>query len=127
MSVPWRFAASMIVSPAKAEIVSPFSLNSMVSALSTGSFIFIGSPSDLVREVLGHAADRVRRRLAEAADGSVRHRDRELLQELLVPFLRFHELRGLRGAHAARRALAAGFVLEEPHEVQCRVARAVLV
>src|SRR5258708_23885595 len=102
----------MMVSPANAEMVSPFSLNSIVSAFPTGSFIFM---SHLVREMLGDAADRIRRRLAEAADRRVGHRHGELLEERAIPLRRFHEMRGLRGAHAARRALAARFVLEELH------------
>src|SRR5262252_1179733 len=122
MSVPWRLAAWMIVSPAKAEMVSPFSLNSMVSA-ATGSFIFM---SDLVREVLRDAADGIRGGLAQAADRRVGHRDRQFLQQRRVPLLRFHEVRGLRGANAAWRALAARLVLEEAHEVQRRVARLVV-
>src|SRR5258706_15876877 len=104
MSTPWRLAAWMMVSPACAEMVSPFSLNSMASALPTGSFIFM---SDLAREMLRDAADRVGRGLAEAADRRVGHRDREFLEERLVPLLRFHQLRRLGGADAAGRALAA--------------------
>src|SRR5690349_10082662 len=124
MSVPWRLAAWMIVSPAKAEIVSPFSLNSMVSAFPASSFILI---SDLVREMFRDAADRVGSRLSETADRGVGHRDRKLLEERRVPLLRFHEVRGLRGADPARRALAARLVLEEAHEVQRRVARLVVL
>src|SRR5689334_21324343 len=108
MSVPWRLAAWMIVSPAKALIVSPFSLNSMVSALAASSFIFM--PSNLVRKVLDHAADGIRRRLAQAADRRVRHRDGELFQQLAIPFRPLHQHRGLLRARAARRALAAGLV-----------------
>src|SRR6185295_16648087 len=102
----------MMVSPANAEMVSPFSLNSIVSA-PTGSFIFI---SDLVREMLRDAANRIGRRLAEAADRGVGHRDRQLFQQSRVPPGRFHQVRGLGGADAAGRALAAGLVLEEAHE-----------
>src|SRR5260221_11146223 len=124
MSTPCRLAAWMMVSPACAEMVSPFSLNSMTSALPTGSFIFM---SDLAREMLGDAADRVRCRLAEAADGGVGHRDRQLFEQILVPLLRFHQLRGLRGADAAGRALAARLVLEEAHQGQRGVARLVVL
>src|SRR5690242_4617999 len=101
----------MIVSPAKAEMVSPFSLNSMVSAFAaTRSLSFI---SNLVGEVLRDATDRVGCRLPEAADGRIGHRDRKLLQQCLVPPGLRHQVRGLAGAHAARRALAARLVLEE--------------
>src|SRR5689334_2986683 len=117
MSTPWRAAAWMMVSPAKAEIVSPFSLKSIVSALAARSFSFI---SDLVRKMLGDAADRIGRRLPQAADRRVGHGDRELLQERLVPLPRLHQARRLRGADAARRALAARLVLEEAHEVERR-------
>src|SRR5688572_28288440 len=112
----------MMVSPAKAEMVSPFSLNSIVSAFPTGSFIFM---SYLVREMLRDAADRIRRRLSESADRGVGHRHRELFQQRVVPFGRFHQVRRFRGADAAGRALAAGFMLEELHQVQGRVARLV--
>src|SRR5262245_51016800 len=126
MSTSWRFAAWMIVSPANAEIVSPFSLKSMVSAAAVArSFSFIRS--DLVREVLRDAANRIRGSLAQAADRRVGHRDRELLEELLVPFLRLHQLGRLRGADPARRALPARLVLEEAHQVHRRVARAVVL
>src|SRR5687767_2857972 len=111
-----------MVSPAYAETVSPLSLNSMVSAPTGGSFIFM---SYLVREMLRDTANRIRRRLPQAADRGVGHRDRKLLQELVVPLLRFHQVRGLGGAHAAGSALAARLVLEEAHQVQRRVARAV--
>src|SRR5688572_20685269 len=113
MSTPWRFAAWMIVSPAYAETVSPFSLNSIVSAPTGGSFIFM---SDLVREMLRDATNGIGRGLPQAADRGIGHRDRELLEELVVPLLRLHQRRGLRGAHAARRALAARLVLEEAHQ-----------
>src|SRR5437588_554771 len=80
MSTPWRFAAWMIVSPAKALTVSPFSLKSMVCVFPTGSFIFI---SDLVREVLDHAADGIRRGLPQPADRRVGHGDVQLLEQRL--------------------------------------------
>src|SRR5689334_1673765 len=124
MSTPWRLAAWMMVSPASALTVSPFSLKSMVSVFPTGSFIFM---SDLVREVLHDAADGIGRRLAQAADGCIGHGDVQVLQQRLVPLRRFHEMRGLRGADAARRALPARLVLEEPHQVQRRVARLVVL
>src|SRR5450631_3095485 len=114
----------MMVSPAKAEMVSPFSLNSIVSAFAASSFIFM---SHLVREMLRDAANRVGRGLAEATDRCVGHRDRKLLEERRVPLGRAHQSRGLRGAHAARRALAAGLVLEELHQVQRGVARLVVL
>src|SRR3954471_15693492 len=112
----------MMVSPAKAEIVSPFSLNSIVSALAASSFIFI---SDLVPEVLDHAPDGIGGRLPEPADGGIGHGDGKLLEQLAVPPRRFHQLRGLDRAGAARRALAAGLVREELHHVGRRVARLV--
>src|SRR5450631_4388955 len=114
----------MMVSPAKAEMVSPFSLNSIVSAFAASSFIFM---SHLVREMLRDAANRVGRGLAEAADGRIRHRDRKLLEKRRVPLRGFHEMRGLRGAHAARRALSARLVLEELHQVQRGIARLVVL
>src|SRR5690349_3630266 len=125
MSTPWRSAACRIVSPAKAEIVSPFSLNSMVSAFEARSFIFMRSY--LVPEMLRHAADRIRRRLPEAADRGVGHRDRQVLEELAIPLRRLHQVGGLHGAGAARRALAARLVGEELHHVERGIARAVVL
>src|SRR5262245_13896165 len=104
MSTPWRFAAWMIVSPANAEVVSPISLKSMVSsAAAARSLSFMRS--HFVRKVLRDAANGIRSGLPEPADRCIGHRDRELLQELLVPLRRLHQLRGLRRADAARRAL----------------------
>src|SRR5687768_14189319 len=122
MSTPWRAAAWMIVSPAKAEMVSPFSLKSMVSAVAASSFIFI---SDLVRKVLRDAANGIGGGLPEAADGGIGHRDRQLFQQLAVPPGLLHQVRGLHGADAAGRALAAGLVGEELHHVRRGVARLV--
>src|SRR5579862_1166805 len=125
MSTPCRLAAWMMVSPAKAETVSPFSLNSMTSVPTGGSFIFI--VSNLVRKMLRDASNRVRRRLSQAADGCVRHRHRKFLEKFLVPLGGLHQARGLRRADAARRALAAGLVLEETHEVLRGVPRLVVL
>src|SRR5258707_14523150 len=102
MSTPWRFAAWMMVSPACAEMVSPFSLNSMTSALPTGSFIFM---SDLAREKCRDALGRVWPRRAVAPDGGVRHHARQLLQQNLGPLLRLHPLRGPLAGDAAGGAL----------------------
>ena len=116
----------MMVSPAKAEMVSPFSLNSIVSA-PTGLVHLHAIAAPRAGEVLRDAADRIGRRLPEAADRRVGHRDRELFEQRVVPLRRFHQLRGLGGADAARRALAARLVLEEAHQVQRRVARLVVL
>src|SRR3954463_1441917 len=105
MSTPWRSAAWMMVSPSKAEIVSPFSLKSMVWAFAARSFIFMCL--NLVPEVLHDGADRVGSSLAEAADRRVGHRDRKLLEQLAIPLRLLHELHRLGGADAAGRALAA--------------------
>src|SRR5688572_27920474 len=101
MSTPCRFTARMMVTTAYAQTVSPLSLNSIVSAPTGGSFIFM---SYLVREMLRDTADGIWRGLAEAADRGIGHRHRELFQQLGVPHLRFHELGRLGSAHAARSA-----------------------
>src|SRR3954470_13119201 len=123
MSTPWRPAAWMMVSPSKAEMVSPFSLKSMVWALAARSFIFMCL--NLVPEVLHDGADRVGRGLSEPADRCVGHGDRELLQQLPIPLRLLHELHRLGGPDAAWRALPARLVLEELHEVHRGIARAV--
>ena len=60
---------------------------------------------------------RIRRGLAQTADRRVHHRLRQLLQQRGVPPLLLHQLEGLDRADAAWRALAAGFVGEELHQV----------
>ena len=81
----------------------------------------------LVGEVLHDAAHGVRRRLAEPADRRVGHGRPSSSSSVGVPALGRHQLDRLRRADAARRALAARLVREEAHEVERRIARAVLV
>src|SRR5581483_3644871 len=125
MSTPWRFAAWMIVSPGIAETCSPFKVNGIALCSSSAMSFMVVSSRDLVREILDHALDRIRRRLVEAADGSIGHRLRQLVQERLIPFRRLQQLNGLRRADAARRALAARLFGEEFHHVERGVARAI--
>src|SRR3546814_3759424 len=68
-------------------------------------------PRHLLREMLEHGQQRVRRRLTEAADRGVAHRSAEIAQQALVPAVAPHQLDRLLAANAAGRALAAGFVL----------------
>src|SRR3954454_22425798 len=84
MSMPWRSAVFSSVSPAYASAARPFSVIGIVSGLRT-ALMFGGS--DLVREVLHDAAHRVRRRLAEAADRGVGHRQRQLFDQALIPLV----------------------------------------
>src|SRR5947207_5408144 len=69
------------------------------------------------REELQNAQQRVRRRLAQAADRRVLHQLGQLSEQTDVPRPLLHQLRGLLAADAARCALAAAFVLEEAHQV----------
>src|SRR5262249_35115364 len=72
----------------------------------------------LLREILQHAQERVRRRLAEPADRGVAHGVRELRQQRLIPGSGCHQRSGLLGSRPAGRALAAALVLEEAHQVE---------
>src|SRR5947209_1832519 len=75
------------------------------------------SSRDFLREVLDDGESRIRRRLAEPADGRIHHRLRQLGQERLVPRGTLHELERLDGSDATGRALTAGFPGKESHEV----------
>ena len=70
---------------------------------------------------------RIRGRLAEAADRGIAHRLAQLVEQFPVPHRPLHQHRRLLGADAARRALAAALVLEEAHQVQRRALHAVLL
>src|SRR3546814_9100472 len=65
--------------------------------------------------------------ISEAADRGIAHDLRQLLEQRRVPGLLAHQLHRLLGAVAAGRALAAGLVLEEAHEVEGRGLQVVLV
>ena len=110
-------ATCQMVSPARASTSRPSSVNVI------GFIVVIGShhcpaACQILAEILEHAAQRIGRRLAEAADRGVAHRGGQLVQQRLVPRPGCHQLDGLLGADAAGRALAAAFVLEEPHQVE---------
>src|SRR6478752_909492 len=107
MATPARSAACRMVSPRKAWTGLPSRTNSTR-----------GRSGDFIGKVLLHAAYRVRRRLAQAADGSIGHDLVQVIQGGVVPMGRLHQLGRLRRAHAAGRALAAAFGGEEPHGVQ---------
>ncbi len=81
----------------------------------------------LVSKIGLHAAHRVGRRLSEAADGGVGHDLIQVFERGVIPLRSLHELRGLAGADAAGRALAAAFVLEKAHDVERGVAGPVLI
>src|SRR3546814_20877299 len=81
----------------------------------------------LLREVLEDRHQGIGRRLAEAADRGVAHDLRQLLEQRRVPGLLAHQLHRLLGAVAAGRALAAGLVLAEAHEVEGRGRQVILV
>src|ERR1039457_1913955 len=87
----------------------------------------IAASADLMGEMLGNAVDRIRGRLAEAADRSVGHGLRQLLQQRPVPDLLGHQTAGLRGSDPTRRALTAGLVLEKAHHVESGVACAIVL
>ena len=81
----------------------------------------------LFGEIAQHQIEGVGRGLAQTADGGVAHHLRQLGQQRRVPHRLRHQRSGLGRAHAAGRALAAGFVLEEAHHVARRVHGAVPV
>src|SRR5690348_17023748 len=126
MSMPWFFAVVWIGSSGRPTTVWPFSLNSIgiiasCWGLTRSMAVAPFSSTHFVREIPHHAQRRVRRRLAQPADRRVHHRLRQLLQERLVPLLPVHHLQRLHRADPARRALAAGLVLEERHQVLRRI------
>src|SRR5213075_1958706 len=117
MVTPCFLAVSMIFSSGRPITVWPLSLNSMGIMAScwvvTRSIWLL----HLLREISHHRQRGVGRRLPKAADRGVHHRLRQLFQQRLVPLALFHEDQRLGGADAARRALAAGLVVEELHQV----------
>src|SRR6266568_6491075 len=149
MSTPWRRAAWRMFSSGRAVTARPLSMNSTacgpVSLVSiavmsaspsrncpgpmrpTSAARTLGSSFDLVAEMLDHAADRIGRRLAEAADRGIGHGLRQFFEQPLVPARRREQSGGFLGADPAGRALAAGFVGEEAHDVQRRVAGPVML
>src|ERR1019366_356208 len=92
-----------------------------------GSRITALSSADLMGEMLGDATDRIRGGLAEAANRSIGHGLRQLLQQRPVPDRLGHQTAGLRGSDTARRALATGLVLEKAHHVEGGVACSIVL
>ncbi len=181
MSTPWRAAAWMIVSPANAAMVSPFSLNSIVSALRPGRSSSFANPLCYRRKKTRtrRNAESTERTLDDATPSngianihawlfsasscpsvlSALHGFNQISSGKCLATQRiglgaawprpqieasaittesssssawshfFASMRcaALRGADAARRALAARLVLEEAHQVQRRVARLVVL
>src|SRR5438309_6057882 len=134
----------MMVSFGSAVSATPFSLNSVgltSRTLSSGAFIpapFVecadadssecaAKSFDFVRKILDHTRDRIGRRLSQPANRRVGHRLRELVQEGGVPIRLREQADGLFRSYAAGRALAARLVGEELHQVERRVARAVVL
>src|SRR5262245_22575664 len=118
MTTPCLRAVSMISSSARPTTVLPLSLNSI--GIVAACWVLSRSIAnallrELVRKVLHHAEQRVRRRLAEAADRGIRHRLGELVEQRLVPLALRHQRERLGGPDPARRALPTGFVPEKPH------------
>src|SRR5579863_3669494 len=123
--MPWRVAASIRLSSARPVTAVPFNVKwtgfgagfdstarSMTVSTATRSPSF-----DFLWKVLHHGQRRVRRRLSEAANRCVNHRLRELRQERLIPAAPLHQREGLGCADATGRALPAGFLRKELHEV----------
>src|SRR6476659_6275815 len=111
MSMPWRFAVWISVSPANASTPRPFSVIAIVWSWGRALMLF----SDLVREVLDDAAQGIRRGLTEPADRRVGHRDRQFFEQVAIPVVPLDHAGRLLGADPARRALAARLVGEELH------------
>src|SRR6185312_12752477 len=117
ISVPSRLATSQIVSPSAAWTGLPSRVNSIVPAI-----------SELLTEVRQQMVDRVWRGLAEAADGRIAHHGFEVAQRGLVKrAVLLQQRHYLAGAFAARRALAATFMLEELKQIERRRLGAVVI
>src|SRR5688572_29383230 len=119
--MPSASAVSMMLRSARAATDFPFSVN-VTSLASSAVLVWCIRDSsfpllDFLGEILQHGQLRIGRGLAETADRGVHHRLRQLLQQRLVPVLLAHQAERFLGAHAAGGALAARFVLEEPHHV----------
>src|SRR4026207_103521 len=104
----------MMVSSGRPITVLPLSLNSIGIIASccvvTRSIANASLAFDLLREIPHYGQRGIRRRLPQAADRSVHHGLRKLLEQRLVPLARFHQRQCLGSAHAAGGALATGFV-----------------
>ena len=72
----------------------------------------------LAGEVFQDSDEGVGSRLAEAANRGVAHGVRQFCQQTCIPRPLRHQLDRLLAADPAGRALAAGFILEEPEQVQ---------
>src|SRR5260370_400315 len=111
----------MMVSCANASTSSPLSLKTMrscSSACANGAFMLRLSILELVREILEHARNRIRRGLAQPADRSVGHGLRQVLEERQVPARFRHQADRLLGADAAGCALPARLVGKKLHQVE---------
>src|SRR5260221_11308263 len=115
--MPQCLALSIKVSSVRPTPVLPFTLTSTgivaACAVLMRSIGCLRPSRYLVREVFHHRKDRVGGRLPQPAYGCVHHRLGKFLEQGLVPLLFFDELQRLGRAHAAGRALAAGFLGEE--------------
>src|SRR3984957_9693797 len=76
------------------------------------------SDRELLWKVFNHSRQWIRGGLAEPADRGIAHSLAQFVEQFAVPHRPFHQQRRLLGAYAAGRALAAAFILEEPHQVQ---------
>ena len=81
----------------------------------------------LMREVFVDAANRIWRGLSKPANRGITHHLRQVFQRASIPNRCQHQRGGLGGADTARRALAATFVLEKPHDVESCIARTVVM
>ncbi len=130
MSTPLRSATSMIVSPAAAassDAVQPEGdrlLRYRVRAARSSSLTFAARAGSSL--ITTHAIGFGAACPSPQIDASIIACDK-LVEQRRVPLRARHQRDRLFGAHAARRALAAGLVGEELHQVERRVARAVVL
>src|SRR5690554_1145183 len=144
MAMPSRLAISRMVSSSRPLTSRPLiskvtiSASDCITSFLVIAFILDSSASvpehtrpkssKLLREILDHTVDRIRRRLTKTANRRVNHDLRQVGESIEIPLvIFFNQLHRLRGTHTARRALTARFVLKETHHVARGVGRGILV
>src|SRR5690348_16765708 len=133
MSMPSRWATCHMVSPGRAATTLPSMVKRSLSVMSACSsklasrsrirplYYRSGSPAAslrLVGEMLHRRDEGIGSRLAKTTDRGIAHGLGKFVEQLCVPLPPFEQSNRLVASDAAGRTLAAGFILEEPQEVQ---------